>query len=205
MRRIYNILAIILMLSLSLVGCSSKKEVVEVNFESTKEVSKEEQPKDESNEEIIEEIEEEQEEPSEEVEENVNKDKETMQELTSKVKHKSDLGSVKTPFTVDDIKLYAGFKEKTSEGYIVSGKATNNSKIPFKSILATIEFNEGEDIGYIDIYDTLMSGRSRVSETLSSVEVKSIDAVSAQVTWLNDKGEEMFTEVDFQLGTTTTN
>lgn len=199
MRKIYNILAIILMVSLSLVGCSSKKEVVKVDFESKTEVSKEEQPKNESNEEVTEE------QPSEKVTEDVNKDKETMQELTSKVKHKSDLGSVKTPFTVEDIKLYAEFKEKTSEGYIVSGKATNNSKIALKSILATIEFNEGEDVGYIHIDNTLMPDRSRVSETLSSVEIKSIDAVSAQVTWLNDKGEEMFTDVDFQLGTTTTN
>ena len=202
MRKIYNILPIIFMISLSLVGCSSKKEVVKVDFESTKPVSTEEQTKDELNEGIEEVIEE-----TEETEqkEDVNKDKETMQELTSKVKHKSDLGNVKTPFTAEDIKLYAEFKEKTSEGYIVSGKATNNSTVPLKSILATIEFNEGEDIGYIDIYDTLMPDRSRVSETLSSVEIKSIDAVSAQVTWLNDKGEEMFTDVDFQLGTTTTN
>lgn len=199
MRKIYNILPIIFMISLSLVGCSSKKEVVKVDFESTKPVSKEEQSKDELNEEIEEVIEE-----TEQIEES-NNDKETMQELTSKVKHKSDLGNIKTPFTAEDIKLYAEFKEKTSEGYIVSGKATNHSTVPLKSILATIEFNEGEDIGYIDIYDTLMPDRSRVSETLSSVEIKSIDAVSAQVTWLNDKGEEMFTDVDFQLGTTTTN
>lgn len=199
MRKIYNILPIIFMISLSLVGCSSKKEVVKVDFESTKPVSKEEQSKDELNEEIEEVIEE-----TEQIEE-ANNDKETMQELTSKVKHKSDLGNIKTPFTAEDIKLYAEFKEKTSEGYIVSGKATNHSTVPLKSILATIEFNEGEDIGYIDIYDTLMPDRSRVSETLSSVEIKSIDAVSAQVTWLNDKGEEMFTDVDFQLGTTTTN
>lgn len=206
MKKACKLLLLVIVLSLSLVGCATKKEKVEVDAETTKEVSKEE-PVEKVEEELAQDDEKQKEstEENKNVEEKSSKDKETMTELTTNVENKADLGEIKTPFTAKDIKIYAGFKEKTSEGYIVNGKVTNNSKTPMKSILATIEFNEGEDIGYVDVYDTVMPNRSRTSETLSSVEIKKIDAISAQVTWLNDNGEEMFTEVDFQLGTTLTN
>ncbi len=204
MKKAFKLLLLVIVLSLSLVGCTAKKEKVEVDIdgETAKEISKEKPAKEELEQPVEDE---EQQNESTEAEDKAPTSKENMAELTTNVPKKGDIGEKKTPFTAQDIKVYVGFKEQTSEGYIVSGKVTNKSKTPLTSIIATIEFNEGEDIGYVEAFDTLMPGKSRASETLSSVEIETIDIVSAQVNWLNDKGEEMFTEVDFLLGTTKTN
>jgi hypothetical protein len=113
-------------------------------------------------------------------------------------KEKGDIGEVATPFKAEDIIIeeYKRGKKK------VQLKTTNNSKIPIKDILASIEYNDGESTGYYDVYSTIMPGKSRVEVAESPQIIKKVHVLSAHVTWIDDEDNVITTNIDFQLGTT---
>ena len=112
---------------------------------------------------------------------------------------KSNTEQIVTPFKPNDIVITAEAAEQTSEGYMVRGKITNNSNIPFEDVSVTINVNNGEDVTYFDTCgSTIMPGESFSGKGISTNKIKSLKAIDARIEW-SDNNNKYWSYVDLQL------
>lgn len=108
-------------------------------------------------------------------------------------------GNIVAPFKSSDMVITAEAAEQTSEGYMIRGKITNNSNIPFENIIVTINVNNGDDVAYFDtVGTTIMPGESFAGESISTKKIKSLKAVEANIEW-SDNNNKYYSDVDLQL------